>query len=347
MTTFKTYHGVNLTGWLTLESWVTPELFAGTGALTEKDLMDTLSAEHYQALVTRHRKDFIDEHDFKQIAARGFNAVRLPVPWYVFGDKGSNPGNYVGCLDELDQALEWAEEYSLKVLFVLAINFETIGVTRPNSHDLSNVRLVRQRALDVMERLCAHYQSRLGFLGIEVADVVRAQRRRGLRMSDGVPGHMLRNYYREAYDRIREVAGEDALIVLPDGGISSLWHKFMAQRRYDNVWLACHMDQVAKNEDGSSPAHLTQALSRQHAYLEELSDSALPVMVSSWSNELALASSTLTPEGRIAMERIYTAQQLDAYESCSAWFYQTWKTSTLMSGWDARVAFSTFERGMF
>jgi glucan 1,3-beta-glucosidase len=24
-------HGVNLTGWLTLESWVTPELFSGLG----------------------------------------------------------------------------------------------------------------------------------------------------------------------------------------------------------------------------------------------------------------------------------------------------------------------------
>ena len=28
-------HGVNLSGWLVLEPWVTPSLFAGTGAFTE------------------------------------------------------------------------------------------------------------------------------------------------------------------------------------------------------------------------------------------------------------------------------------------------------------------------
>ena len=34
----NTLHGVNLTGWLTLESWVTPELFAEAGALDEEQL---------------------------------------------------------------------------------------------------------------------------------------------------------------------------------------------------------------------------------------------------------------------------------------------------------------------
>ena len=29
----RALHGVNLTGWLTLEAWVTPTLFADSGAL--------------------------------------------------------------------------------------------------------------------------------------------------------------------------------------------------------------------------------------------------------------------------------------------------------------------------
>ena len=38
-------HGVNLTGWLTLESWVTPELFAEAGALDEQALVTALTSE--------------------------------------------------------------------------------------------------------------------------------------------------------------------------------------------------------------------------------------------------------------------------------------------------------------
>ena len=41
----NTLHGVNLTGWLTLESWVTPELFAEAGALDEEALEASLHGD--------------------------------------------------------------------------------------------------------------------------------------------------------------------------------------------------------------------------------------------------------------------------------------------------------------
>lgn len=37
-------HGVNLSGWLVLEPWVTPSLFAGTGAFTELELAGSIGA---------------------------------------------------------------------------------------------------------------------------------------------------------------------------------------------------------------------------------------------------------------------------------------------------------------
>ena len=91
-------HGVNLTGWLTLEPWVTPELFAEAGALDEETLARTLGPRRYGELVRRHRASFIARDDFVKIAARGFNAVRLPVPWYVYGEDGPQPGLYLGCV---------------------------------------------------------------------------------------------------------------------------------------------------------------------------------------------------------------------------------------------------------
>ena len=73
-------HGVNLAGWLGLEQWVTPELFAGTGSLGEQNLVDVLGDDLYRELISNHRSSFVTETDFKLIARRGFNAVRLPVP---------------------------------------------------------------------------------------------------------------------------------------------------------------------------------------------------------------------------------------------------------------------------
>ena len=115
-------HGVNLSGWLVLEPWVTPELFAGTGSLGEATLVAALGDELYADLVCEHREAFVTERDFEQIASRGHNAVRLPVPWYAFGGQGPNPGPYVGCIMHVDDALVWAERHGVKVLLSLAIS---------------------------------------------------------------------------------------------------------------------------------------------------------------------------------------------------------------------------------
>ena len=117
-----TLHGVNLTGWLSLEPWVTPELFAEAGALDEDALLKGLGARNYAEVVRRHRNSFITRDDFVRIASRGFNAVRLPVPWYAFGDGAAQTIGFVGCMEHVDDALDWAEELGLKVIFALAIN---------------------------------------------------------------------------------------------------------------------------------------------------------------------------------------------------------------------------------
>jgi len=180
-------HGVNLTGWLTLESWVTPEIFAGSGALDEPSLITALGERAYAEVVRRHRETFVTADDFARIAARGLNAVRLLVPWYVYGADGPNPGLYVGCIEHVDHALEWAEEYDIKVIFVLGIH---PGNPSPDSEDdaVLDPRRLRERALDVVSSLSSRYASRVGFFGIELADEVTPQVRHGLTLTDGTPG---------------------------------------------------------------------------------------------------------------------------------------------------------------
>ena len=339
-------HGVNLTGWLTLESWVTPELFAEAGALDERALVDALGPDRYAERVRAHREEFVTREDFVKIAARGFNAVRLPVPWYVYGDEGPEPGPYVGCIELVDQALDWAEEIGLNVVFALAINPGGPHADDGMAPDNADCHVPRERILDVVYALAKRYASRVGFFGIELADDAVPQVRRGLTLTDGVPQHRLRNYYREAYELVRNAAGEDPVVIMPDGGVPGGWGRFMAQRHYKNVWLDCHLDRTSTRVDVSGPSGVRRLVAAHAKHLREARRSGMPVMVGKWSSSLPIADSQMTPEGRIALERVYTSEQLGTYEKCPAWVFNTWKPSGMLAGWDARVALATFERGM-
>ena len=339
-------HGVNLTGWLTLESWVTPELFAGAGALDEEALAIALGPKDYAECVHRHRASFITRDDFVKIAARGFNAVRLPVPWYVYGEQGPEAGPCIGCIEHVDEALDWAEEIGLKVIFSLAINPGGPHSDNGIAPDNADCHVPRDGVLDVVFALSKRYASRMGFYGMELADDVVPQVRRGLVLTDGVPIHRLRNYYREAYELVRSAAGEDVVVIMPDGGIPGGWGRFMAQRHYRNVWLDCHLDRTTARVDVSGPSGVRRLVSAHERNIREARRSGMPVMVGKWSSSLPVSDSQMTPEGRIALERVYTSEQISTYEKCPAWFFNTWKTSGLLGGWDARVALATFERGM-
>ncbi|MBR3316419.1 MAG: cellulase family glycosylhydrolase [Atopobiaceae bacterium] len=340
----RALHGVNLAGWLNLEPWVTPELFAGTGSLGEQGLSATLGEELYNDLIQEHRATFVTKTDFELIAHRGFNAVRLPVPWYVFGQYGPNPGRHVGCVEQVDNTFAWAEENGLRVLLVLAVN---PGAKGEEDVLAKTGRGHRADLLDVLGMLARRYADEPALFGIEVANEPKVQSRRGLMgISEGVPLHSLRNYYRNAYAIIREAAGERPYVVLPEAGNPKAWRTFTAQRRYTGVWLDVHLYHYDEQIDATGPQGASALVDRSRNALLRSQRSGLPVMVGAWSSALPFADSLMTPEGRIALERIFCAEQIAAFEELPAWFFQTWKTNGHLSGWDSRIALSSFERGM-
>jgi len=95
--------GVNLGNWLVLEKWMSPALFEGTGAQDEYYLPRWLSREVYEARIRIHRSEYITERDFAAIRAMGMEAVRIPVPYFIFGDREP----FIGCVEELDRAFCW------------------------------------------------------------------------------------------------------------------------------------------------------------------------------------------------------------------------------------------------
>lgn len=343
---FRTLHGVNLSGWLVLEPWVTPAVFAPMAALDEESLANRLGRDEYERVVREHRETFVTERDFLNISSRGYDAVRLPVPWYVFGESGPFPGAHEGCIDFVDEAFDWADAAELKILIDLAV---VPGAEMSNdglrmSFDLTPAR--REAILDVATALAARYAGRSAFLGIEPLDEVVSQRRRGLLLTEGIPLSYLRNLYRDAYAAIRRVAGPDSVVVFSDAGQPGAWRRFMAHERYENVWLDTHPFRHTDKVDAAGPSGARQLAARCADELAKARTSGLPVMVGAWSAALPLADPMMTAEGRIALERTYVSRQLAAYDGCPAWFFQTWKTAARLSAWDARITLSSFERDM-
>lgn len=340
-------HGVNLTGWLVLEPWVTPSLFAASGAFDEQGLEEALCEDDFAVMVRTHRETFITERDFFQIADRGFNAVRLPVPWSVFGKDGPMPGADAGCIEYVDRAFCWAEAAGVEILLLLG---SLPGDTRDLSA-LANVISIgsnlRQPVIDVVARLAARYAERSSFIGVEPLDEPVVQRRHGFSVTPGVPMHTLRNFYRDCYEAVRDEAGTVPAVVLACGGAPDLGNLFMAQARYNNVWLDLHLFHYNDAVDAAGPAGARSLVKRSAAAVARASRSHLPVVVGEWSSALPVGTATPTPEGQRAMERVYASAQIQAFTRAHGWFFQTWKTENKLSAWDARVALASFERGMF
>jgi endoglucanase len=104
--------GVNLGGWLLWEGWIW-----GKGFISETTIFDKISAVVGKDSAISFREkihhNFIKEEDIKQIAACGFNVVRIPFNHLLLEDD-SLPYHYKnsGWL-LLDSVLGWCRKYNV------------------------------------------------------------------------------------------------------------------------------------------------------------------------------------------------------------------------------------------
>lgn len=246
--------GVNLGNWLVLEKWMQPFLFEENCAEDEVWLNRKVPAKKLRPLMKKHRDTYIEEADFAKIAAHGINAVRLPVPYFVFGDRKP----YSGCIEYVDQAMDYAEKYGLKVL----IDLHTVPGGQ-NSYDNGGITGVCKwhrnpkeiaYVLYVLERLGKRYGHRKGLLGIEVLNepisfrvyLFAPSRKQALDQGEAigsshVPMRFLKTFYKEAYETLRAVMAPEKLIVFHDGFRLSRWKDFFVKNGMKNVLLDVHV----------------------------------------------------------------------------------------------------------
>ena len=280
--------GVNLGNWLVLEKWMSPALFEGTTAEDEYYLPTQLEPAVYEARIRQHRAEYITERDFVTIRAMGLNTVRIPVPYFIFGDRPP----FIGCIEELDRAFLWAERYGLKILIDLH--------TAPDSQNgfdnggISGVCKFFQEPEDiefvytVLERLAERYGNRKGLWGIEilnepvseemwkVMDVpsrykpVDPEKAAG---SKGYDPQQLRAFYLEAYDRLRAYLPVEKKIVIHDGFDLTAWKDFMREEKYQGVVLDTHQYLMMAEATGCE-----QTLESYRAFIKEKYEPAIEEM---------------------------------------------------------------------
>ena len=307
--------GVNLGGWLILEKWMTPSLFAGTNAVDEYTFMQTKGAK---AKIEQHRKTFITEADFKWLKQNNIEAIRIPVGYWLFD--GDDP--YTSTVEYLDWAMQMAEKYDLKVLIDLhglkgsqngKDHSGRIGKSMWHRH-----ASYRHESIDVLEKMAQHYHDSPALWGIELANEPKI----------GLFQWKLRRFYRQAYRRLSKVARPGTIIVFHDAFTPRLLNGVIGGYATHPVMMDVHWYHFA------SPRYIWQSI---ECYFKSLKGQRIrllgrlqqeqPVIVGEWS--ITLAGEKLSKrkaDEKAALLKRHGELQIAAYEAAAAWFYWTYKT---------------------
>lgn len=352
--------GVNLGGWLVLEKWMTPSVFAGTSAADETAWCVELG-ERAAPRLRQHWDTFITRADFAWLAQVGIDTVRIPVGHWIFGGGypyhrcyGTLRHPYVaGGVEVLDRAFGWADELGLRVIVDLHAapggqnGFDNGGLkdvcewhTQPEYLEYS---------LQVLERLAHRYGTHPRLHGIEVLNEPRWD----------VPTDYLQRFYQLAYERIRRHCAAAQVAVIFHDGFRSFreYVEFLRPPTFENVVLDVHRYQcfVPEDIDLDIYGHFIKSAGEWKAEADTMiAELPAPVYVGEWSLGLDLKFQALWAQGSFnhaspAMDafqeslayRGYAAAQLATFEKYLGWFFWSYKTET-MPHWSFRDA---VERG--
>ncbi len=305
--------GVNLGGWLVLEKWMTPSLFAGTDAGDEYTFMQTPGA---RAKLRNHQKNFIREADFKWLAEHGVKAVRIPVGYWIL--EGDNP--FVASIGRLDWAFTMAKRYDLKILLCLH------GAPgSQNGHDHSGrvgkalwykEVAYRERTLDVLERLATRYREEPALWGIELLNEPKT----------ALFQLKLRAFYREAYARLSSIIRPETAIVFSDAFTPRLLNAAIGGSR-PPVMMDVHWYHFGFWAHKRAPLSWYWQVVRGHRRLLRRLGRQQPIVVGEWSGVLSHQGLRRYPSDQHeSLQRAHIERQIKSYKNATAWFYWTYKT---------------------
>lgn len=324
----KKIRGVNLGGWLVLEKWIKPALFAGVDAEDEFTLCQKLGRGKAETLLKKHRESWITADDFKWLAARGINSVRLPVGYWVAEENSP----FITGIETMDRAFRTAKENGLSVLLDLhgvpgsQNGWDHSGRAGTIGWHTSKENI--SHSLRVIEDLAARCKDYDNLLGIELVNEPR----------ENVPLEIIKAYYLEGYQRVRKHLGKDrAAVVIHDAFRPFQWSDFMKEPEYSNVILDTHLYQCFSDADKKRDAggQIELAAVARKKQLDEM-QKQLWCIVGEWS--LGLPPQSLDGMDSLARDaamRAFGGAQLATYETTHGWYFWTYRTQD-GGGWSLR-----------
>lgn len=340
--------GVNLGGWLVLEKWITPSLFAGLQATDETSYCVELGEAEATRRLHHHWQTFITRDDFAWLRRVGINAVRLPIGHWLFGKDYPYHRSYgqashpfvVGGLDVVDRVFQWAGELGLRVVLDLHAapgcqnGFDNGGIlgvcewhTREEYIDHS---------LNVLERLAERYADHPALHGIQALN----------EPSWDIPTDLLKRFTLEAYHRIRRHCPPERTTVVFHDGFRDFreYAGFLQEPEFRNVAIDIHRYQCFGRDDIDMDifGHIRKSVVDLRTEADEIiRHSGYQVYCGEWSLGLDLKVVSLWAEGPFnhaleamddfqmaAAYRGYAAAQLLTFEKYAGWFFWTYRTET-------------------
>ena len=352
--------GVNLGGWLVLEKWMAPSLFAGLAAGDETGWCVELGSAA-AARRRAHWDAFIGREDFAWLAAVGVTALRIPVGHWIFGPPypyhpkyGAAPHPYVeGGIDVLDRAFDWARANGQQIVLDLHAapgcqnGFDNGGIAGVCEWHTREEFVAH--SVSVLARLAERYRASDALGAIEVLNEPRWD----------VPTPFLVDYYERAYAAIRaHCRAEKVAVVFHDGFRSHReFGDFLRPGGLANAVLDVHRYQCFTPDDVALDAagHLQRAVVDWRAEAEAIQrELGRPAIAGEWSLGLdpnGFVRPADRPPGHPlrgldafqedVLYRAYGAAQLLAFERYWGWFFWSYRTES-SPAWCFRVC---VERG--
>lgn len=312
--------GVNLGGWLVVEKWMTPSLFADTNASDEHGLR-----QHPDGLrrIETHRRTFIVERDFKWLHAHGINLVRIPVGHWLFDTSD---------VDHLDDAMKWAEKHNIQVLIDLH-GAPGSQNGRDHSGQIGEARWFDDSrhiaaTLNVLRKIAKRYKKSPALWGIELLNepAVTSVRRYFILLA----------FYRRAYSDLIKILSTNTKIVFHDAFHPMLFTGALPRRKTHPAIMDVHWYGFTSSETLFDSFLRRTATKRK--WLLRILQLWQPVIIGEWSGAVPRQF-----ERSESIDRNIGSQRA-VYETSAGHIFWTYKVEN-KDVWNFRHLFSKSKPG--
>nr|CCA23489.1 unnamed protein product [Albugo laibachii Nc14] len=340
--------GVNLGGWLVLESWMTQSsnVWKNVDETIQKQgeyaTMKFLGHEVGDRLFSEHRETWITEQDIIDIASAGMNLVRVSTGYWITEHLVPVAPNFQedisvhapGGLFYLDRLIfDWATRHNVAVIISLHGHAGS-----QNGQDHSGAKLhhkpqwsedvnAQKASLDWAKFIADRYRSSESFLGITLMN----EPEHPTKVED------VKKYYTEAYNEIRATGNNCVLILCPmltEQDNNHGWQNFMNTNTI-NVWFEWH-PYFKWGYENNNMEQVLEAVKRRSNDIAAWTGSCL--FIGEWSMDSSdSANFGANPDTLVNFGRAQKEALRPAHCGTSFWSWKASDPTTLNLGWSMNV----------